>query len=93
MLRWSSGRPTRPGWYFFRDKIHTSNLTTVVRVLRLEGTRVSHVVFSIRDQVELEHLGACQFAGPVEEPVEETNLERNVAELLRVVHPSGGDKK
>ena len=67
-LKWSMDLPTRPGWYFLRDKIMTSNIVHVVKVLQLEGRTVSHVMWSYGKTQPLWHFKQSEFAGPIAEP-------------------------
>lgn len=71
VLRWSKTRPTTCGWYFFRCRLLTSNIAKVVQVLQLEGSSISHVVFSVRDRLRLVDLpNTSEFAGPIPLPLE-----------------------
>ncbi len=54
-----------------RDTILTSGITTVVQALQLEGSGLSHVVWSGTDSMRIEHLPmTTQFAGPIPTPEE-----------------------
>jgi hypothetical protein len=71
-MKWTTERPTKIGWYFFRDKIWTSNCTKIIQVLRLSGPQGN---LDVLGWGQYPHPLAsfpkdAQFAGPIEKPEE-----------------------
>lgn len=67
-LRWTSDKPTAPGWYWYRGA-HTSNRAEVVSVGEMLQGRPLHAWFNETDMenYSVEELDG-QFAGPIQEP-------------------------
>ena len=69
-MRWTKERPTKPGFYFFRDRIQTSGSTSVLHALQWDPQKTECVLYVVGTAYALAILPSAEFAGPIPEPEE-----------------------
>jgi len=67
MLTWTSEKPTRPGWYWYRVQVHPEHIG-ITQVVLIEQYRDWELLMSVIGTDERLPIPNGQWAGPLEPP-------------------------
>jgi len=63
--KWTKNWPAVGGFYFFRDQINTSRLTTIVRAREVQDGELA--IFDMSERA-IVRTRSAEFSGPIPEP-------------------------
>lgn len=66
---WTTEKPTKPGWYWWRDPYKNNRAPEVCRVMDRKGQLIAY--FNDDSIYLTEFTQPCEWAGPIPEPEEQ----------------------